>query len=319
MDNDQATSLLNEHNKEEFAPAHTAEHLLNQTMDRMFHCGRSKNAHIERKKSKINWPLAQAPTPQQIEEIEHTIQDLIAQDLPVTYEFVTKDAVPADVPLDKLPDNASETLRLVRIGDYDVCACIGTHVKSTKEIGSFRISSTSYSDGVFRIVYRVSERIDVPEDKPTKSGLRKSIKDKISEMKASDKENESLFVCLQIIGTAEWQQAETVLLYEAMPDEVDLSLLLQDARDSGKQVLMPQPSADAPALPVDLLEKVDLAIIPGRAFTAQGTRMGRGKGYYDRLLPSLHCPKWGVAFGCQMVKEIPTDTWDQPLDKVFWN
>ena len=153
----------------------------------------------------------------------------------------------------------------------------------------------------------------------TKKELREQIKAKVARMKTSDKENESLFVCLQIIGTAEWQQAETVLLYEAMPDEVDLSLLLQDAQDSGKQVLMPQPSANAPALPADLLEKVDLAIIPGRAFTAQGARMGRGKGYYDRLLPSLHCPKWGVAFGCQMVKEIPTDAWDQLLDNVFWN
>ena len=110
-----------------------------------------------------------------------------------------------------------------------------------------------------------------------------------------------------------------MLLYEALPDEVDLGLLLQDAQDSGKRVLMPQPSADAPSLETSQLEQVDLAIIPGRAFTQEGARMGRGKGYYDRLIPSLHCPKWGVAFGCQLVKKIPTDEWDQPLDKVFSN
>lgn len=147
---------LNSHNKEEFPPAHTAEHLLNQTMDRMFHCGRSKNAHIERKKSKINWPLSTEPTPEQISSIEQTINDIIAQDLPVTFEFVTRDQVPANVTLEKLPEDASETLRLVRIGDYDVCACIGTHVKCTSEIGSFRITSTSYNDGVFRIVFKVN-------------------------------------------------------------------------------------------------------------------------------------------------------------------
>lgn len=146
---------LNAHNKEEFAPAHTAEHLLNQTMDRMFHCGRSKNAHIERKKSKINWPLSSEPTAEQIAKIEQTINDIIAADLPVTYEFVNRDNVPADVPLDKLPDDASDTLRLVRIGDYDVCACIGAHVQSTGEIQSFRITSTSYNDGIFRIVFKV--------------------------------------------------------------------------------------------------------------------------------------------------------------------
>lgn len=148
-------ATLNAHNKEEFPPAHTAEHLLNQTMDRMFHCGRSKNAHIERKKSKINWPLSAEPTAEEIASIERTINELIAQDLPVTYEFVTRDQVPGNVPLDKLPEDASETLRLVRIGDYDVCACIGTHVKSTAEIGNFRITSTSYNDGVFRIVFKV--------------------------------------------------------------------------------------------------------------------------------------------------------------------
>lgn len=147
---------LNAHNKEEFPPAHTAEHLLNQTMDRMFHCGRSKNAHIERKKSKINWPLPVALSEEEVAQIESTINQLIAEDLPVTYEFVTRDNIPAEVPLDKLPEDASETLRLVRIGDYDVCACIGTHVNSTREIGSFRITSTSYTDGVFRIVYKVN-------------------------------------------------------------------------------------------------------------------------------------------------------------------
>ena len=147
--------ILNEHNKAEFPPAHTAEHLLNQTLVRMFGCGRSKNAHIERKKSKINWPLPTCPTSEQIAEIEKTMNDLISQDLPVTYEFVTRDNIPSDVSLEKLPEDASETLRLVRIGNYDVCACIGTHVESTGKIGSFKINSTSYNEGNFRIVFKV--------------------------------------------------------------------------------------------------------------------------------------------------------------------
>ena len=153
--NNQQDIVLNEHNKEEYPPAHTAEHLLNQTMIRMFGCGRSKNAHIERKKSKINWPLPTCPTAEQVAEIEKTINCLIQMDLPVTFEYVTRDQIPADVPLDKLPEDASETLRLVRIGDYDVCACIGTHVERTSQIGEFHITSTSYNDGVFRIVYRI--------------------------------------------------------------------------------------------------------------------------------------------------------------------
>lgn len=147
--------ILNEHNKAEFPPAHTAEHLLNQTMGRMFGCERSKNAHIERKKSKINFILSECPTPDQVVEIENRINELITQDLPVTYEFVTRDNIPEGVKLDKLPEDASETLRLVRIGDYDICPCIGTHVSSTREIGQFKITSTSFNEGSFRIVFKV--------------------------------------------------------------------------------------------------------------------------------------------------------------------
>jgi alanyl-tRNA synthetase len=146
---------LNAHNKAEFPPMHTAEHLLNQTMVRMFGCERSQNAHIERKKSKINYTLKSEPTAEQIAEIERVMNDLIQQDIPVVYDFVTRDEIPEGVTLNKLPDDASETLRIVRIGDYDVCACIGAHVKSTGEIVSFHINSTSWNDGNFRIVFKV--------------------------------------------------------------------------------------------------------------------------------------------------------------------
>ena len=148
--------ILNEHNKAEHRPSHTAEHLLNQTMVRMFGCERSRNAHIERKKSKINYNLPSCPTQEQIAQVEATMNRLIAEDLPVTYEFVTRDNIPAGVVLDKLPEDASETLRIVRIGDYDVCACIGAHVDSTGEIGNFKITSTSYNEGSFRIVFKVT-------------------------------------------------------------------------------------------------------------------------------------------------------------------
>ena len=148
--------VLNPHNKEEHKPSHTAEHLLNQVMVRMFGCERSRNAHIERKKSKINYTLDHEPTPQQIEDIERQMNQLIAQDLPVTYEYVTRQSIPDGVTLDKLPQDASETIRIVRIGDFDICPCIGQHVSSTGEIGSFHITSTSYKDQSFRIVFKVT-------------------------------------------------------------------------------------------------------------------------------------------------------------------
>lgn len=150
--------ILNQHNKSEYPPMHTAEHLLNQTMCRMFGCERSRDTHIERKKSKINFILQERPTDKQIADIEEKINKLIAEDLPVTYEFVDREHVPAGVKLDRLPEDASETIRIVRIGDYDVCPCIGAHVASTAEIGSFRITSTSYNDTSFRIVYKLGEK-----------------------------------------------------------------------------------------------------------------------------------------------------------------
>lgn len=150
------TPILNEHNKQEFPPAHTAEHILNQTMIRMFGCSRSRVNHIERKKSKCNYDLPTCPTEEQIRAVEAAVNNIIAADLEVTERYVTREEIPAGIDLSKLPSDASETLRLVYVGDYDVCPCLGAHVKRTSEIGQFRISSTSYNEGNFRIVFRVA-------------------------------------------------------------------------------------------------------------------------------------------------------------------
>lgn len=149
--------LLNDHNKEEFPPAHTAEHLLNQVMVRMFGCERSRNAHVERKKSKISYILDHKPDRKEEKEIERMMNELIEQDLPVTYEFVDRNHIPDDVKLDRLPGDASETIRLVRIGDFDVCPCIGKHVRSTSQIGRFEMLGTNWDQSArsFRIRFKV--------------------------------------------------------------------------------------------------------------------------------------------------------------------
>lgn len=148
---------LNIHNKEESPPAHTAEHLLNQLMMRKFGCERSRNAHIERKKSKISYILDHKPSRQDEKDIEHTMNELIEADLPVKFEYVDRDHIPAGVSLDKLPEDASETIRLVRIGDYDVCPCIGKHVRSTSQIGRFELLGTNWDEEKhsFRIRFKI--------------------------------------------------------------------------------------------------------------------------------------------------------------------
>lgn len=150
--------ILNEHNKAEFPPAHSAEHILNQTMVRMFGCSRSRVNHIERKKSKCNYDLPTCPSEEQIREVEAEVNRIISADMEITERYVSRAEVPVEIDLSKLPADASETLRLVYIGNYDVCPCLGAHVKRTGEIGNFRISSTSYNDGNFRIVFRVANK-----------------------------------------------------------------------------------------------------------------------------------------------------------------
>lgn len=150
---------LNGHNKQEYPPMHTAEHLLNATMVKTFGCSRSRNAHIERKKSKCDYQLLTCPTIEQIQYIEDTVNEVIRKNLPVTTEFMTQEEAASIVDLSKLPDNASQTLRIVRIGDYDACACIGLHVSNTSEIGTFKIISHDYNDSThtLRLRFKLTE------------------------------------------------------------------------------------------------------------------------------------------------------------------
>ena len=130
-------TLLNEHNKQEYPPMHTCEHIVNRTMVNIFGCGRAVSAHIERKKSKLDFALPKAPSVEDIENIEKTVNEVIARHLPVTTEFITQEEAVGRFDLKRLPDNASDTVRIVRVGDYDECLCIGLHVTNTSEIGTF--------------------------------------------------------------------------------------------------------------------------------------------------------------------------------------
>lgn len=159
--------VLKQHNifitesKEKFqdmsiAPMHTCEHIVNRTMVNIFGCGRAVSAHIERKKSKLDFALPKAPSVEDIENIEKTVNEVIARHLPVTTEFITQEEAVGRFDLKRLPDNASDTVRIVRVGDYDECLCIGLHVTNTSEIGTFRIISSDYKDGIFRIRFKLA-------------------------------------------------------------------------------------------------------------------------------------------------------------------
>ena len=138
---------------------HSAEHLLNQTMVRMFNCGRSFRAHIEKKKSKCDYRFDRPLTDEEIGAIQSKVNEVIASDQPVQEEFLSREEAQARFNLDRLPEETGDRIRIIRVGDYDACPCIGPHVKSTKEIGAFRILSSSFENGVLRIRFKCNSLV----------------------------------------------------------------------------------------------------------------------------------------------------------------
>lgn len=151
---------LNTHNKQEYPPMHTTEHIINQTMIRLFGCGRSVEAHIERKKSKLDYRLETEPTEAQVRQLEEAVNAVIDRHLDVTTEFITQQEALGRFDMKRLPDDASETVRVVHVGDYDECLCIGQHVQNTSEIGRFCILSHSWDaeSHIWRMRFKLLEK-----------------------------------------------------------------------------------------------------------------------------------------------------------------
>ena len=134
---------------------HSAEHILNQTMVRMFNRGRSFSNHIEKKKSKCDYHFDRLLTDNEVNDIEKKVNEEINKNLNVYEEFIPRTEAGKQFNLDRLPDSAGEILRIIKIGNYDACPCSGVHVKSTSEIGAFKIISTNYENGVLRLRFKL--------------------------------------------------------------------------------------------------------------------------------------------------------------------
>ena len=135
------------------------------------------------------------------------------------------------------------------------------------------------------------------------------------------------------------RQAQVVLAYYSLPDEVNTHVLIDELVEVGKTVLLPKVLDDTTMElrrytgPQDLCEgayhimepvgapfadlsEIDIALIPGVAFDAQGHRLGRGKGYYDRFLSLTNTQTIGVCFDFQKVADVPVDVHDVAVDRV---
>ena len=121
---------------------------------------RYKNLHIctiviEIKKSKCDYYLPESPSEEQVIEIQKKVNEVIDRHLPVYEELMSREEATKVADLSKLSAEASDTLRIIRIGDYDACACIGQHVENTSEIGKFEIISHDFENGRWRVRFKL--------------------------------------------------------------------------------------------------------------------------------------------------------------------
>jgi alanyl-tRNA synthetase len=144
--------------KETDPTMHSAEHILNQVMDRLFHCDRAFSIHLEKKKSKCDYRLDRALTEPELNRIEEQVNEVIQNDLSVSEEFMDRMEAQKKYSLMRLPADAGDQIRIVKIGDYDACPCIGAHVSTTKAIGRFQIVSSSFENQVLRIRFKLLDR-----------------------------------------------------------------------------------------------------------------------------------------------------------------
>jgi len=144
--------------KEYYPPMHTAEHILNQTMIRMFGTERSFSNHIERKKSKCDYYFNRDLSEIEREELQDKINEVINSNLNISKELLDVKEASNYFNLEKIPENSGNEIGIVKIGNYDSYPCSGVHVKNTSEIGNVRIISSSFNNKILRIRFKLENK-----------------------------------------------------------------------------------------------------------------------------------------------------------------
>ncbi|WP_010664363.1 alanyl-tRNA editing protein [Marinilabilia salmonicolor] len=140
---------------------HTAEHILNKTMVNLFGIERAFSSHLERKKSKCDYKFDRSLTLDEEKMVENHVNEQLKRHLPVEEHWLSKSDAGKKFNIRRLPEDAEEEIRIVTIGEFDACPCIGAHVKNTSEVGQFIFGSSSFdNNGVLRIRFKLKR----PED-----------------------------------------------------------------------------------------------------------------------------------------------------------
>lgn len=191
---------------------------------------------------------------------------------------------------------------------------------------------------------RSGEKGDMSDEaREEKTALRRRVRDHLQSLSPIERRAASERACSRLQQEELWRQARCVLLYSPLPDELDIGPLLAGALATGKALALPrfdetqraycaslvadlahdlrtarfgvlEPGPVCPAVP---LNRLDFVAVPGVAFTLDGRRLGRGKGFYDRLLASVGGIKCGVAFEEQIVSDLPVEPHDVRLDYIL--
>lgn len=181
---------------------------------------------------------------------------------------------------------------------------------------------------------------DPEESRSAKSALRLSIRPILKSISPEQRAAASEAICRLLQQQAVWKNAQAILFYAPLKDEIDIAPLLAKAVAQGKRAALPrfdpdtglysarqladpnsqlqqgkfdipEPSQDAPPIHTNHL---DLILVPGLVFDVRGRRLGRGMGFYDRLLKDVPSPKCGIAFDQQLQAEIPAEPHDVNLN-----
>ena len=171
-----------------------------------------------------------------------------------------------------------------------------------------------------------------------KKALRREVKERIAKLNPDEKKCLSEAILFKIEQLSEFKTAKNILLFRSLPDEV-ITHAFFDKWSNCKCLLLPVINGNELELryyegneylktgPFGIQEpqgklftewnKIDMILVPGVAFDRDQNRLGRGKGYYDKLLPKLSGIKIGICFPCQLVDHVPCQEWDVKMDKII--
>jgi len=150
-----------------------------------------------------------------------------------------------------------------------------------------------------------------------KATLRAEMMKRVRQMTAEARESFSEEICERILEMAEWAQAQTAVLFNPLPSEPVITPLKLDC-DARKVICATIPQSPKQEQDLHLPETIDLILVPALAFSKDRHRLGRGGGFFDRLLggKASQAFKLGICFSFQIVETVPSEPHDAILNAV---